>query len=173
VRIVNAVADAYFKLRNQDESERVELLVKLLEEERNRRAVEVSALRRNLQESSAKVAGTDSRETAFIVHGFRRREVTRRTAGPSDHRAGGTGNPEGQDQVGEELRELRQTEVSETLLAKSVEEHARCPEAEGRLAEKANEAPRDRDTLCQTGSGSALPTLNAEVRRDEQALQTV
>ena len=42
--IVNAVLDSYFTLRGQDETERVERMIRLLEEERERRARDVASL---------------------------------------------------------------------------------------------------------------------------------
>lgn len=49
-RIVNAVLDAYFKLIEQDETGRTGRVITLLEEERERRGMEVAALRTEVQD---------------------------------------------------------------------------------------------------------------------------
>ena len=49
-RVVNGVVDSYFKLRGQNENERVERVIKLLEDERQRRGGEVAALQTKLQQ---------------------------------------------------------------------------------------------------------------------------
>ncbi len=53
-QIVNSILDSYFKLRSEDESERVGRLITLLEEEKQRRAREVALLRDGLKEADAK-----------------------------------------------------------------------------------------------------------------------
>lgn len=55
-RLVNAVLDSYFTLRSSEESNRGERVISLLEEERQRRADEVSQLRASVQ-SLARQAG--------------------------------------------------------------------------------------------------------------------
>ena len=58
-QLVNAVVDAYFALRAQEENDRSELMVRLLEEERERHAMEVATLREGLRgrTGSASVPG--------------------------------------------------------------------------------------------------------------------
>jgi len=59
VRIVNAVVDAYFKLRSHDEAERAERVIRALEEERDRRVRELASLRADLPRTGGDAATRD------------------------------------------------------------------------------------------------------------------
>jgi len=61
--IVNAVVDAYFELRGQDEAERVQRVIELLEEERERRSADLARLRENVREMTKMATGKDPFKT--------------------------------------------------------------------------------------------------------------
>jgi capsular exopolysaccharide synthesis family protein len=57
--IVNAVVNSYFDLRAQEEAQRTQRVIELLEQERERRAAEVMRLRENVRELSKQATGKD------------------------------------------------------------------------------------------------------------------
>jgi len=57
--LVNAVTEAYFRLRDQSDGERNRKVIELLEQEQNRRQREVQRLRENLRELNRQVTGSD------------------------------------------------------------------------------------------------------------------
>jgi succinoglycan biosynthesis transport protein ExoP len=59
-RVVNAVIDSYFNLRDQDEAERVQRVIELLDQERDRRAGEVSRLREDVRELAKQTPGAEA-----------------------------------------------------------------------------------------------------------------
>ena len=58
-RLVNAIADEYFKLHDQQDGERTQTVIELLEQERERRSAEVSRLRDAVRELSRQATGRD------------------------------------------------------------------------------------------------------------------
>jgi Mrp family chromosome partitioning ATPase/uncharacterized protein involved in exopolysaccharide biosynthesis len=74
-QIVNSVLDSYFKLRNQDENERLERVIKLLEDEKQRREGEVAALREGLQDVDPNAAAGSGDAGALSAEAGRRQPV--------------------------------------------------------------------------------------------------
>lgn len=58
-RVVNAVVKTYFKLRDEDESQRGQRVIDVLRQEQERKANEVSRLRENVREMAKQVTGKD------------------------------------------------------------------------------------------------------------------
>ena len=58
-KIVNAVVEEYFDLRAQEDAERTQRVISLLEEERERRAAQLERLRENVRELEKQATGMD------------------------------------------------------------------------------------------------------------------
>ena len=59
MQLANAVADAYFQVYSEDDAERNQRVIELLEQERQRRAAEVQLKQENIRELTKQVTGKD------------------------------------------------------------------------------------------------------------------
>ncbi len=169
-RIVNAVVDAYFELRSQDESERAERVIKALEEERDRRAGELAALRGDLQRRIGEAGANGA-------------AVSDPTSDPAAGQAivdlqGRLINAEVEQEmlkarlkVAEQSSDAEPVRISETAIDRAVETSPRFQKLSAALVEK-------RERLCQIEARSAqgqqdplYRQLREEIAVDEESLR--
>ncbi len=170
VRIVDAVVNAYFALRSRDEAGRVDQVIKLLEQERERRAREVVVLRESLHELGKHATGQDSGGL----------DATSDPAAKSSlaELEGRLINAEVEREVlkarikaGEESYSAQPIEASEWMVAKSVEQDAEVQKFKTALAGK-QASLREIEARSATGDRDPLyHRMQREIRQDEQALQ--
>lgn len=170
-RVVNTVVDEYFNLRGRAEAERMQRVIELLEEERGRRAEEVSRLRENVRALAKQATGKDpfavQRETEVVDPPLA--DLQARLANTElDRRI-----LEARIKAFEERVSDQKVEVPQETIEQAVSEHAEVQRLRKTLWAKRSQLYEIESKLVDGEKDPSYDELRREVSRYEAILEKV
>lgn len=171
-RIVNAVVNAYFNLRSQDDAERVQRVIELLDEERERRSSEVARLRENVREMAKEATGKDPfaanpASDTSVNHPLAELQSRLTTAEVEEEIL------KAQVQAVEELTSKQKVEVPDGMVERAVEEHAEVQRLRALLLAKRSKLHEIETRSAKGDKDPFYQQLFKEITLDEKALEQV
>lgn len=168
--LVNATVDSYFKLRNQDQTERSTRQIQLLEEERDRMSRELAGLREELQKVAKTTSGQGATDVLAPGADLAEKQLLadaqgRLTAAEIDRQS-----VQARLQAAEKLVAAPQIAVPESELDRTVDRNPEVAKLEKALTEK---RAKMREIALRSAQGEQEPSyqaLAAEARFEEQQL---
>jgi len=170
-KIVNAVVQEYFDLRAQEDAERMQRVISLLEDERERRAAQLDRLREEVRQLSKQATGTDpfapkaQQALTTAEHPFEelKRELTKTQAEREMLKA--------RINAREEVFEHQRDEVSDALVDEALGERPEVRELEESLASKRIKLREYEVKLADGADNKQCQSLAEEIESAEQRLE--
>lgn len=169
-RIVNEVVNAYFKLRSEDESGRIEQMLKLLEEDRDRRVGELAALRASLQKLTAQ-AGTQGLPPVAPLSDPAARQAMAELQTRLINAEVEEELLRAKVKVAEQGGSAEQAAVSEAAVERILEDNAELKLLKTALADKRAKLGQIESRSAQGDQDPLFRQLRDEIRADEQSLE--
>ena len=170
-KIVNAVVDSYFKLREGEESRRMGRVIELLEKERTRRLDDVKGLRENVRELAKQVTGKDP----FVGT----KEAAPAQARPLTDLENRLVTAEVDEEIlkakltaFEELAAKPRVEVPSAAIEKAITENAQVQKAAAEIGQKKARLAQIESTVTQGKNAPQYQQLSRGIADEEQALET-
>ncbi len=169
-KVVNAVIDSYFNLRDQDDTEKVRRVIELLDQERERRAGEVSRLREDVRELAKRTPGAESgsmktesdanklRPLAEIQTRIITTEVEQEVL-------------QARIRAAEEAMQAQEsTATPEALIQRGVEDNPEVKQLKAQISMKRSELREIQSVALKSDKNPTVRVLTNEIKQNEQAL---
>ena len=172
-KIVNAVVTSYFDLRAQEDAERTQKVIELLEDERERRAAQVERLRANVRELEKQATGTDpfapKAEQALTTVEHPLQELKRQLTTTQMERV----VLKARIDASEGIVGDQQVEVAEAVVERGVAEHSQVQALALALSAKRARLREYETKLADFEHDALYTSLSREIERDEERLAQI
>jgi len=172
-KIVNAVVQEYFDLRAQEDAERTQRVISLLEDERERRAAQLERLRENVRELEQHATGTDpfapKAQQAITAVEHPLQELKRQLTTTQVERE----VLEAQIKASEVEAGDEQVEVADALVEKAVSEHPQVQALELALSEKRARLREYETKLADYEHDPLYTSLSQQIGREEERIAEI
>jgi succinoglycan biosynthesis transport protein ExoP len=170
-RVVNAVIDSYFSLRDQEDTEKVRRVIELLDQERERRAGEVSRLREDVRGLAKRTPNTElgSMKTEPDANKLRLlTEIQTRIITTEVEQE----VLQARIRAAEEALNERESVVTlEALVKHSVEDNPEVKQLKSEISLKRIQLRELQSVTVKKDSNPSVQRLTREIKQNEQALE--
>jgi polysaccharide biosynthesis transport protein len=170
-RVVNAVIDSYFNLRDQDDTEKVRRVIELLDQERERRAGEVSRLREDVRALAKRTPGAESGSITAEPDANKLRPLTEiqtriiTTEVEQEVLQARIG-------AAEEVMQAQESFVTpEALVKRNVEDNPEVKQLKSEISLKRADLRELQSVTVKKDSNPSVQRLTSEIKQNEQALE--